>query len=335
MNPTDRSIPQPPANLQSLAQNSLAPSVLGAPRETSASGLREAAGSYQARMAPWRVDQILFPACEQPRAAVVAFGGFRECGPYHFGALGEALRQSGYLVSLSSLAGHSEHETVPTWFNSQNIMSKAVHDVQEALRHHPKLPLVLLGFSAGGLVALQLAERFWFQPVTAVLCEGLFLQSPSLVRRAYPMLLRLQRKHFSPEKWQDTAARKLLYSPSEVSAGCRTAEWDARPRVPAVTRAALLGLDDFRRETIDLLEHRRLQCPVFLAHGQRDPSSSIAATEKLAAKLMTERCDSELLLMPKSAHSLALGPESRIYSDWALRCINSAVDRCALSKASD
>ncbi len=281
------------------------------------------------RCAPWQPDRTLFPACEKPRALVVAFGGFRECGPYHFGSLGEQLQKDGCIVHMASLLGHAENEVVPTLFSSQNLMSKAVNDVQEALQHGPQLPLILMGFSAGGLVALQLAQRFAFQPVRAVICEGLFLQSPSAIRRAYPLMLRLQRSHLSREKWKEIASGQISYSPSSVSDSCRSADWDARPRVPAVTRAAILGLDDFRRETIALVKNNGVPCPMYLAHGKRDPSSSLGAVEGMLRSPNIRGGANEILLLSHSAHSLALGPERKIYVNWVQHLIMKRSERCS------
>lgn len=284
-------------------------------------------------MAPWRPDQLLIPTGEV-RANVVAIGGFRECGPYHFQAIGEDLKRQGCLVRLTSLFDHQEGQAISRTFTPRNIMSKAVHDVQETLKLAPHAPLVLIGFSAGGLAALQLAQRFAFHPIAAVVVEGFFASSDSVLRRAYPLLLRLKQKHFSAERWDKEASRVLSYGPSPVPAPFRTTLWDARPRVPGVTVSSILALDDFRRETLSCIQESTLSCPVYFAHGMHDRSSSFLDAQRMFRHLAERGGCGEMLQLSHSAHSIALGKEADAYREWLSYLIERALNQSFRSSAS-
>jgi len=142
----------------------------------------------QSELAPaeWIRDCSLSCPPTTARAAVIMIGGFTECGPNHYQHLGPLLHDRSLYVALTNLCAHNDGCRIDASFSAENVMNKAVHDVQEIVGSlQETTPLVFVGFSLGALVALQLAHRFSFCPLAGVITEGAYLKGANPLRSLY------------------------------------------------------------------------------------------------------------------------------------------------------
>jgi esterase/lipase len=275
--------------------------------------------------ADWIADCILPCDSAQARAAVILIGGFRECGPYHYRDLGAQLNARSMLVSLTSLFSHDNSSKVTAQFSAHNAMSKAVNSVQQVLLGLPETtPLVFVGFSVGALVALQLAQRFSFRPVAGVITEGAYLKGASKLRALYQWNVARQARKLKGDALEKFVHKELTYTSTPVPAEHRTMEWDLRPRIPVVEQGAILGIEQLRVATLQLLASGVPLPPVFLAHGLHDKSALPRSSDIIKNSVRSRAA--EVCRFTNSAHSIALGPEKDSFNKWACDAVEYFLD---------
>ncbi len=216
-------------------------------------------------------------------AGVLILHGFLS-GPSSLAHVAAALHAAQYTVAKPVLRGHG---AVPadlhgvTWFDWLHDAQAALH----TLTAQTGAPATILGYSLGGLLALQLAAA---EPAQV---ESLILAAPALEFRAWlawlPLLYRWGARSARPWRW-------------------RTAE-DLSEEVDSYTWTPLSGL-------VQLLECSRathtilpqVTAPVCIFQGGRDEIVHPCAAYALATQLPG---NTTLTWFPRSGHRLYYGPD--------------------------
>jgi acylglycerol lipase len=204
------------------------------------------------------------PTGRDPRAIVVICHGVNSHGgQYRWSA--EQLVTNGYAVYALDLRGRGKSEGKRFYIDH---VSEYVNDVdsvvQLAKTRHPRLPLFLLGHSAGGVVSCTYALEHQDQ-LAGLICESFAFQVPAPafalafikgVSRIAPRLpaLKLKNEDFSRDPKAVEALNADPLTRNEAQ--------------PAKTVAALVRADERLRK-----EFPNIKLPVFILHGTADKAT--------------------------------------------------------------
>lgn len=250
----------------------------------------------------WLPDRVYRPAAA-PQRAVVCFGGFLECGSFHFKPLAEALCQRGFLVGTFSLAGHSGTAGLPLRYDEDTLLEsgrRAVRQVQAALSQ--EAGLILVGFSLGALLATVLAAEL---QCDALVLEGSYLRNSTGQREAVHQVAFAVRRLLPQAWWKALSHRMLDYRPPVLSPELITDAHRRRPfyaQLPLQSLATAVGL---RRQARGVIRDRRISCPVLVAHGACDATAALTGSRWIASTLGEH---ARLEVFDRSPHSIARGP---------------------------
>lgn len=208
--------------------------------------------------------------------------GHKGCKEDHL-PICERFCAAGFRCLCVDLPGHGKNPATYATFGHKEV-SQLMDLWREFLHSHPEAigPLGIFGVSQGGAIALQLAAN---EPstVTAVasVCSFVSLDQPIAASADHlPSILR-----------------------------------DAKP---LTTRACALGIycrcGFFPTQISPLNAATRLQCPVFITHGSKDPFVPVASAEQLFQAVPHQ--DKTLLLIEDAGHHNVLSTGSTaLYAD--------------------
>lgn len=219
--------------------------------------------------------------------------------PFEVRPLADGLARAGYKVGVPTLAGHGadvaalEATGWPDWLRS-------AEDAFDALAADSGGRVAVLGFSMGGLLALQLARSRASQVAAlAVLATPLSLR-PAQVRgiRVLGALPRVLRR--GPLR----AIPKLF--------GSGVSDPVARRTNPGLRAMPIVGL----RSLLELMAETRaalaaVSAPALVVHGRRDRTVPLAASIELADAL----AGAERLWLDRSSHLVGVDVEREVVAD--------------------
>lgn len=210
--------------------------------------------------------------------------------PFDVAPFAEALGAEGFAVRAPLLAGHGdlaslEHTTWRDWYAS-------AESAFEALLAGGRRRVVVLGFSAGSLLALRLAALR--TPDVAGLCAlSVPLQLAAWQRRGVLAMARLRTTPglgrlvgMLPKKGPDVRIERVFRQSPSLRG------------FPYPTLAELVALQD---EVTLLLPHVR--APLLLLHGRHDHTASVSFADRIAQRVASARV--EQVVLPRSFHIIA------------------------------
>ncbi len=210
--------------------------------------------------------------------------------PHEVRAFAEALADRGFAVRVPALAGHTDLGTLEKtgWREWYAGAEAALIELREGGRR-----VLVVGFSAGGLLALRLAALRG-RDLDALAVLGVPLSLPPWQRQAIGVLARLRRVRplarlvgMMPKHGPDVRiARELVRSPS-----LRGMPWPALAELVAL-----------QAEVTDLLPHVRT--PLLVLHGALDHIARVDDSARIVQAVASERV--QRLVLPESFHQLGL-----------------------------
>jgi alpha-beta hydrolase superfamily lysophospholipase len=120
-----------------------------------------------------RLALYTWPAQGRPRAVVLALHGFGDSGEFAFGPAAEAWRARGITVYAVDQRGFGANPTQRQWPGAARLEADAVTVARMLRARHPGVPLVVVGHSMGGGVALAAAAE-------GMPADGLVLVGPAI-----------------------------------------------------------------------------------------------------------------------------------------------------------
>jgi alpha-beta hydrolase superfamily lysophospholipase len=247
-----------------------------------------------------------------PRAVIVIAHGLAEhCGRY--AALAGRLVEDGFAVYAMDHRGHGRSggpRANVEYFDY--LVSDLGTFVGRAQRDHPGAPVILLGHSMGGAIALGCALKY------EEALRALVLSAPALAVAEQPSLLKLLMVKMLSSLRPDTGvltipARAISRDPDVVSA------YEADPLVfhgaiPARTVAELFGA----MQALQLKAHE-LRLPVLIQHGSADELVPLSATRPVYEQISLAKRRT-LLIYDGLYHEIYNEPEKdrviRDLGDW-------------------
>lgn len=203
------------------------------------------------------------------------------------------------------------YQHVPVDYSAVGSAEEMLQLIETAATHWQSsrtayTPLLVAGWSLGGLLALRLAAQGWADGLVLLASTARFTRPKEQSDRGWAdvyvrkMISGLAKDRQSVE----TNFRDMMFTQSEMlsnlgshlpPAGCWT------------TSALIAGLDILRNvECLSRLPE--IQCPVFLIHGAEDRICPYEAAAELAAQLP----HAKLLTLPHCGHAPFLGREAEI-----------------------
>ena len=256
---------------------------------------------------PLSAPRFVLSATGQARGVLLVHGF--SGSPYELHLLADRLVAEGYSVALPRLAGHHQslralsESTWQDWLSSAEQALLGLH--RRILQETQKTPqLAVVGFSMGGLLALELARRYPAVPtfarpdlpevrVLSVLSSPLWLppwQEKAIVRLA------------------GSAGLRGLAVPKLAGRDLRAKDLPKAPLRPwGMPVRALASLVELMRTVRPRLPE--VQQPTLLAHGQLDHTVPVACVEALAEELGTDAAHKHKLILPRSYHIVPLDVE--------------------------
>lgn len=229
-------------------------------------------------------------------AEVLLLHGFSG-GPSDLRYLGDHLYAAGFSCLAPALPGHGP--------DASRLAEVEARDWQEAaartLRTHREArggPLIVVGFSLGGALASYLAAN------QAEDVRALILLAPALRLKGSSHLYRVLFRLPLASK----LVGRVKKGPPDIAPGSLPIE-RGPSRLP--TRAAALLLDRMIEEARGAVE--RVKCPALVFWGAED-----RVVPREAAEEASNRIGAPLVVLPNSAHHLALGPERERLGDEVL-----------------
>jgi carboxylesterase len=232
--------------------------------------------------------------------------------PYDVAPLARALADAGFAVSAPLLAGHGRDVAglaATTW---QDWVASAEAALEKLQAASDGGPVVVAGFSMGGLLALRLA-RVRPQAVAALALLSVPLRLPdwqaSILRACAHLPRFLLRRRF---------ARLTKRGGSDVTDDRIRNDTPSLPQMPLAGLAELVALGDVVRRELPFVTQ-----PAFVAHGERDHTVPRSAAFELAGSLASTTV--ERLWLPRSGHLVLVDVEhvelcaavTRFFSDHA------------------
>jgi alpha-beta hydrolase superfamily lysophospholipase len=121
-----------------------------------------------------RLALYTWPAQGRPRAVVLGLHGFGDSGEFAFGPAAEAWQARGITVYAVDQRGFGANPTQRQWPGAPRLEADAITVAQMLRARHPDVPLVVVGHSMGGGVALAAAAQ-------GMPADGLVLVGPAIV----------------------------------------------------------------------------------------------------------------------------------------------------------
>jgi carboxylesterase len=224
-------------------------------------------------------------------AGVLCLHGFTGT-PFELQPLADAMASAGYVVRSPLLPGHGEDARAlaatgwPEWMAGADA---ALSD----LRERTAQPVVIIGGSMGGLLALRLARARPRDVAALVL-----LAPPLRMRRV---------EQYGVRVLELIARAAGLGGAATVpkTCGVDVRDPEMRARVPSLREyplAALANLSALMQSVGEALPG--VQAPTLLVHGRLDQTVPLSTSDEIAARLGSAVC--ERLYLEHSAHLLAL-----------------------------
>jgi alpha-beta hydrolase superfamily lysophospholipase len=241
---------------------------------------------YQERVIPGARAQIL-----------VVHGLAEHCGRYE--AFGQFFAGHGIGVSIMDLRGHGESEGRRVWVPSFESFLADLDLFLEHVQRHGK-PVVLVGHSLGGLIALRFAENRQ-PPLAGLVLSGAALKSGITPPRPVVWLLRQLNRVSSATPLPG------LVKPSQVSRDPEVVRrYEADPRVPKHLTTGL-GVAAMEAAPLALRDTHRVDSPTLVLHGGDDSIADPAGSRELHAGLGVQ--DKQLNVYPGLFHEIFNEPE--------------------------
>jgi carboxylesterase len=242
--------------------------------------------------------QAVTPAASPEVRAVLCLHGFTGT-PFEVQPLADALARAGYRVGVPMLAGHGADVAAleaTTWLDWLRSAENAFDELAATTRGG----VAVLGFSMGGLLALQLAKSR-----SARVAALALLAAPLILRPAHVRGIRLL----------GALPRSLRRGPLRSIPklfGSNVGDREARRRNPALRSMPLLGLQSL----LELMAHTRgtladVTAPAMVVHGRHDRTVPLAASIELADALATN----ERLWLDHSRHLVGIDIERTVLAD--------------------
>lgn len=210
--------------------------------------------------------------------------------PYDVAPFAEALYARGFAVRAPQLAGHSDLHTLEatTWRDWYDSAQTAFDALLAAGRRR----VMVLGFSAGSLLALRLAA-LRTPDVAGLAALSVPLALPGWQRRGVHAMARLRTTPglgrlvgMLPKRGPDVRIERVFrHSPSLRG-------------FPYPTLAELVALQD---EVALLLPHVR--APLLLLHGRHDHTAPVTYADRVAQRVASAQV--EQVVLPRSFHIIA------------------------------
>lgn len=260
-----------------------------------------------------RSAELWLPAAPSEPRGVLLVHGFTG-SPYEMHMLAQVLHRRGFHVAVPLLAGH--HRSLRELADSRHAdwltsADEALHTLWARLsqrsRRRPRIAVV--GFSMGGLLTVELAQRYpaapgaadssWGAPAidaVAVLASPLWL-SP-VAEKGIRWLSRVR-------------GLQRLFVPKLTGA-------DIRARDLAPHRLRPLGMPLLAlRSLVELMAQARrhlpaVRQPALVAHGEHDHTAPYACLNAFATELGTPNEQLTCLSLPRSYHQLLLDVEREV-----------------------
>jgi carboxylesterase len=226
--------------------------------------------------------------------------------PYEVAPLAQALANAGFAVSAPLLAGHGENAAALASTRWQDWLASAENAFDELRASIADGPVVLAGFSMGGLLALRLA-RLRPGHVAALVLLSVPLRLPEwqvAVVHAWTLLPDFLR--------HGRLATIRKRAGSDVTDSRVRDENPALPDMPLAGIAELVALAKVVRRDLSLI-----QAPALVAHGERDRTVPVGASFELAGSLASPVV--ERLWLPQSGHLIAVDVEHALLCDKVVR----------------
>lgn len=210
--------------------------------------------------------------------------------PWELRPLAEGLVGLGYRCVAPLLPAHGRGVEALSRFRAADWIAKG-HEAIDALVREDK-KLFLVGFSAGGCLAIRLAaERSREVGALALLAPALRLSGSARLYR------NLFRHSLASRLWPKVPKGRRDVSDESAAA-------DA-PYLAELPTAAARGLDEIIRDGNRFLG--QVRAPSLVLYGKRDAVVPLSAAERAAAKIGSG--PARLALFEASAHQLALDSE--------------------------
>lgn len=267
---------------------------------------------------------LWLPAAPGEPRGVLLVHGFSG-SPYEMHLLAQALHRRGFHVAVPLLAGH--HRSLRELADSRYTdwlasADEALHSLWRRVAQHatsrPRIAVV--GFSMGGLLTVELAERYAAPPIgpaaASVAASAATSGAPAIAAVAIlasPLWL-------SPlaERGIRSLARipwlRRLFIPKLAGADIRAS--DLAPHRLRPLGMPLLAL----RSLVELMAQARrhlpaVRQPALLVHGEHDHTAPYACLAAFAAELGTTSDQLTCLSLPRSYHQLLLDVEREVVFD--------------------
>ncbi|MGF1561089.1 MAG: alpha/beta fold hydrolase [Geminicoccaceae bacterium] len=227
-----------------------------------------------------------------PRALIVALHNF---GDYRagFDRQGKWFAHHGFLTMAYDQRGFGESATRGYWAGADTLVDDLCDAIEAMRARWPGLPLLVLGESMGGAVALAAAASVRCRP------DGLMLVAPAVregvvLRKLYDLVLRVF-SHAMPHVTVDIGrGRKAYLDPSARERLMRDAKVLRDVRIDVY-----YGLAELANEASLGADH--VGVPSLVLHGARDRLVTRASIDRLAERLGE---GATLMRYPKRPHLL-------------------------------
>lgn len=239
-------------------------------------------------------------AANEPRAVVLISHGLGEHSR-RYEHVAAALTADNLDVYAPDHIGHGKSPGKPAYIDRFSDLTSGVSELRDHIRrHHAGLPVILIGHSMGGLIAIRLALGA-HADYAGLILTGPLLGQPEAPSRLQVMLLRVLSVLAPKVKAIEIDASAVSRDPAVVS------DYIADPlvhhdNIPARTLVSLLD------ETAQVMnEASSLQLPVLLLHGAEDKLTSVTASEAFFEKLGS--VDKKITVYDGLFHELFNEPE--------------------------
>jgi len=237
--------------------------------------------------------------------AVLCLHGFTGT-PYEVAPLARALAGAGFSVSAPLLAGHGDSAKTLAATHWQDWLASAEQALDRLHGAVGDVPLSLVGFSMGGLLALRLAR---LRPRNI---SALVIMSAPLRLRAYQVALVRAWTHLP------RFLRNGPLSTVRKRGGSDVTDESVRRENPGLGEMPMAGIAELTHlARVVRGDLRFLRLPTLVVHGERDRTVPQRDSVELAGGLASEVV--ERLWLPRSGHLVAVDVERSLLCESAVR----------------